>query len=335
MDASGLAALVVAHAATPHDVLPKLTLGRAFTTWELDPLVIVGLLVAAVLYAGGVRRLRARGDAWPVGRSVAFLGVGLGSVAIATLSSMGAYDDTLFWIHMLQHMVLTMVAPVFLALGAPVTLALRALHGRPRRTLVRVLHSRFAKVIASPLVTTPLFVGTLYVLYFTPLYEATLRNDVLHELTHVHFLVAGCLFFWPILGLDPVPGRLPHMLRLFVLFVTLPAHAWLGIAIMGGDRVIAGGYYAELGRTWGPSLLGDQAIGGGLLWSSGDLISIVLFTVVFVQWFRAEEREALRRDRHADRETAAGREDAELAAYNAYLAELASRTGPTPRGGPA
>lgn len=316
--------MLLAHGAQPHDLPAPLTSTRAFTEWQFDPIVVAALLVGAGLYLLGVRRLRARGDAWSVARTVSFVGFGLGSIAVATLSSLGVYDDTLFSVHMVQHMVLSMVAPVFMALGAPVTLALRALHGRPRQTLVTVLHSRVAGVLGSPLVTAPIFVGTMFVLYFTPLYQATLEHDWLHELTHVHFVLAGCLFFWPILGLDPLPGRLHPLMRIGVLFVTLPMHAWLGISIMGGHQIIAGHYYQELGRTWGPSLASDQAIGGGLLWASGDFISILLFIAIFVQWVRADEREAKRTDRRMDRAEAEHREDDELAAYNAYLADLAA-----------
>ena len=322
--------MLLAHGDETHGGLPALTVVRAFTEWELDPVVIVGLVIAAGLYLAAVRRLRERGDAWSAWRTGSFLGLGLGSIALATLSSLGAYDTTLFSVHMVQHMVLTMVTPVFLALGAPITLALRAMTGRPRRALVTVLHSRVAKVVASPLVTAPIFVGTLFVLYFTPLYEATLRSATLHELVHVHFVVAGCLFFWPLLGLDPLPGRLHPMMRLLVLFVTLPMHAWLGISIMSGSQIIAGDYYRELGRTWGPSLASDQAIGGGLLWSTGDFISIVLFIIIFGQWVRADEREARRVDRRIDRAEGEQREDEELAAYNAYLADLAAGVRPGP-----
>lgn len=320
-----LPGMLSAHGAAPHDLPPPFTVARAFTEWQIDPVVVVLLLAVAGLYLGGVRRLHARGDSWSRGRTISFVGLGLGSIAIATLSSLGVYDDTLFSVHMVQHMVLSMVAPIFMALGAPVTLALRALgHGRPRQVLVSVLHSRVAAVLGSPLVAAPIFVGTMFVLYFTPLYQATLEHDWLHELTHVHFVFAGCLFFWPILGLDPVPGRLHPLMRILVLFVTLPMHAWLGISIMGGHQIIAGHYYAELGRTWGPSLASDQSIGGGLLWASGDLISILMFIVIFLQWSHADEREARRTDRRMDRAEAEHREDDELAAYNAYLADLAA-----------
>ena len=304
-----------------YDGLPALTPSSAVAAWQADPVVISGLVLTAALYLWAATRLRRRGDAWPVGRDVAFLGGGLGTIALALLWWPGVYDDTLFWAHMVQHMALSMVAPVFLALGAPVTLLLRTLPARPRRSLTRALRSLPAKVVINPLVGFALLFGTPFVLYFTGLYELTLRNDVLHELLHVHFVLAGCVFFWPLLGIDPVPGRLPYPLRLILLFVTLPAHAWLGITIMSASTVLAGDYYRELARPWGPSLLHDQDIGGGLLWVTGDLVGLVIVAALLAQWVRADRREATRLDRTFDR----GADDDEWAAYNARLAALAAR----------
>ncbi|HEU5035193.1 MAG TPA: cytochrome c oxidase assembly protein [Mycobacteriales bacterium] len=309
-----------------YDGLPPLSPSSGLTAWEANPVVIAGLVVAGGLYLWASLRLRRRGDHWSVGRMIAFLGGGLGTIALATLWWPGAYDDTLFWAHMVQHMTLSMVSPIFLALGAPVTLALRTLPAGPRQGLVRVLHSLPAKIVMNPLVGFALLFGTPFVLYFTGLYEATLRNSVLHEWLHVHFIVAGCVFFWPLIGVDPVPGRLPHPMRLLLLFVTLPAHAWLGISIMSQHTVLAGDYYRALARPWGPSLLHDQSIGGGLMWATGDLIGLIVVAALFVQWARADAREAVRTDRAFDRAAglAGQREADETDAWTAYNARLAA-----------
>jgi len=255
-----------------------------------------------------------------------FLG-GLAVVALALQSGIGVYDDTLFWAHMAQHMLLSMLAPIFLALGAPVTLLLRTLPTGGRRRLAGALRSLPAKVLVNPLVGFALLFGTPFVLYFTGLYGLTLRNDLVHELLHLHFVVAGCVFFWPIVGIDPVPGRLAHPLRMLLLFVTLPAHAWLGITIMSDNAVIAGSYYRALARPWGPSLLHDQTIGGGLLWATGDLVGVVVLAALFVQWSRADAREAARVDRTLDRgrQHHGADDDDAWVAYNAHLAALARR----------
>ena len=185
---------------------PPLTVPRAFTSWGFDPYLAAFVLVAVGLYLYGVHKLRARGDTWSAWRTFAFVGLGLGTVVIATQSFLAVYDTTLFSVHMVQHMVLSMISPIFLALGAPVTLALRTLAKRPRRWLLAVLHSRVAKILTFPPLTWALFVGTPFALYFSEWYELTLRNTYMHEVLHLHFLLVGCMFFWPLLGLDPVPG---------------------------------------------------------------------------------------------------------------------------------
>jgi putative copper resistance protein D len=303
-----------------YDGPPPLTVGHAFTSWAPSITVLVGVVVLAVAYLTASTRLRRRGDAWPVGRDIAFVAGGLGTITLALTWWPGAYDGTLFWAHMVQHMVLSMVSPIFLALGAPVTLLLRTLPAGPRRGLVAVLRSRAAAIVINPLVGFALLFGTPFALYFTGLYQETLTHPLLHEALHVHFVLAGCVFFWPLIGVDPVPGRLPHPMRLILLFVTLPAHAWLGISIMSANYVIAGDYYRALGRSWGPTLLADQNIGGGLLWATGDLVGLLVVAALFVQWARADDREAVRTDRTLDRRAA---EESAWQSYNARLAALA------------
>jgi putative copper resistance protein D len=192
-----------------------------------------------------------------------------------------------------------------------------------------LLHTPVARVLSFPLVGVVVLIVSMYGLYFTSLYGLSLRNDVVHELTHAHFLLAGCLFYWPIIGIDPLPGRLPHWARLMVLFMTFPLHALLAVAIMSYSEVFAADYYAEHPRTWGTTLLTDQHSGGGLMWAAGELVGAVVFVALFVQWSRADERQARREDRRADRDEGSGRD--ELAAYNAYLARLSGRAPqPTP-----
>lgn len=291
----------------PHGEAPPLTALRLVTEWEPAVLPVAGATVAAALYLVGVHRLRVRGDPWSRWRTVLFVGLGLGTLLLATTSALAVYDTTLLWVHMVQHMVLGMLTPVFLALGAPVTLALRVLPRQGRVALQAVLHSRLARVLTFPVVAGALFVATPFALYLTGWYDATLRNPLLHDLNHVHFVLVGALWFWPLLGLDPMPVRVPYPLRLLAVFATMPFHAFLGVAIMGASTLIAGDYYRELGRTWGPSPEKDQEIAGGVLWASGDLVALVVLGALFVQWARASEREAVREDRRLDRLEAARR----------------------------
>lgn len=284
------------------DSLPPLTWDEVWTTWVFEPLPAIAVALAAGLYMYGVGRLSARGVRWPVGRTLAFIGMGLGSIVVATQSFLAAYDTTLFWVHMAQHMLLTMWAPMFLALGAPVTLALRTLPKGGRSALLTVIHSRVARVLTFPLLAGAMFVINPWVLYFTPLYEATLSNEFLHNWNHLHFVVVGCLWFWVILGIDPLPGRPSHPMRLLAVFLTLPFHAFLGVAIMSSSEIIGGHWYEEVARTWGPTLAEDQRIAGSMLWAWGDVMAVVMMIILFVQWARAADREAVRVDRELDRQ---------------------------------
>jgi len=271
------------------------------TGWSFEPVLLGVIAVLAGLYLYGVHKLHARGDKWPRGRTVAFVVLGLGSAVIATQSALGTYDTVLLSVHMAQHMILSMVTPLMMALGAPVTLALRTLPARPRKWLLSVLHSRFAKVLCFPLIGFTLFVASPWALYFSGWYDATLRSPELHDLLHLHFILVGSLFFWPLLGLDPVPGRVIYPFRLLMTFLTLPFHAFLGITIMSASKLIAEDWYTSFDRSWPPSPLHDQYIAGGLLWGSGDLVGLLFFGVLFVQWVRESQREARREDRRLDR----------------------------------
>jgi cytochrome c oxidase assembly factor CtaG len=279
-----------------------------FNEARLEPFPLLVIVVLGGLYLYGVLRLRARGDAWPVGRTIAFVGLGLGTIAIALLSGLAAYDTTSFAAHMVQHMLLTMVATVFLALGAPITLALRTLPLRPRRVLLSVLHSRVAKVLTFPLIPWLLFVGSPFALYFSGWYGATLDHRALHELLHVHFLLVGSLFFWPLLGIDPVPGRIGYPGRMLLSAATLPFHAFLGVAIMSvtpdGNGLLAGDHYLAFQSL--KESIWEQQVGGGLLWASGDVVGLLFLFVMLFQWMRDSEREAAREDRRLDRLEAAG-----------------------------
>jgi putative copper resistance protein D len=205
---------------------------------------------------------------------------------------------------MVQHMVLAMLVPLALALGAPVTLALRTLPHGPRRWLLAVLHSRVAKVLSFPPLTLALYVVSPWALYFSSWYDATLTHVWLHELMHLHLVVVGTLFFWPIVGIDPLPGRVGYPFRMLLVVLTLPFHAFLGVTIMGQDTLLGGDHYRALrelpGYGWLPDPLDDQHLAGGLLWASGDLVGLVLFGVLFAQWVRASMKEAAREDRRLD-----------------------------------
>ena len=290
--------------------LPEFTFGTVFTAWTIDPFLFVGAVWVTGLYLVGVGILHRRGDRWPIGRTLAFVVAGMGGFFFATASGLSTYDTTLLSVHMVQHMILSMWVPLFLALGAPVTLALRTLPGTarsgPRSWLLVVLHSRVAKVLSFAPLAFALYVLSPWALYFTKWYDASLTSPFVHEMMHVHLVAVGTLFFFPLLGVDPVPGRLTYPFRLIVIFLTLPFHAFLGITVMDQKTLIGYEHYASLRdgpmADWLPSIAGDQHLAGGILWGSGDLIALTFFGVLFVQWVRSSLQEAKREDRRLDRE---------------------------------
>jgi putative copper resistance protein D len=283
--------------------LPAPTVATLLTP-RPDSWLAVALLAAAAGYLYAVHLLRTRGHRWPVGRTVAFLGPGLGGIAAVTLTGVHDYDTALLSVHMVQHMTLSMLAPIFLALGAPVTLVLRVLPREPRRVLLAVLHSRPARVLAHPLVAFGLFVATPFALYMSGLYEATLRNTLLHEVAHAHFIAVGCLFFWPLLGIDPLPGRWPYPARALLMVLSTPFHAVLGLTVMQSRELLGGDWYPSLGLSWADPAA-DQVVAGGILWAAGEAVSVTMLAVLVVQWMRASDREARRIDRELDRQEAA------------------------------
>lgn len=289
-----------------------------------EPFFLLSCLLALGLYGWAVLRLRKRGDAWPVGRSVAFL-AGLATIVLVMCTALNDYGMVLFSVHMVQHMILSMLSPLLLLLGAPVTLALRALptagRGRrgPRELLVALLHSSWLRVVSHPAFTLPLFVASLYGLYFTPLFDALMGSYVGHVGMMAHFLAVGLIFFWPIMGVDPGPHRPGYVMRILALFAGMPFHAFFGIALMMGTEPMVETYAAP------PSVLGvealeDQNAAGGIAWAFSEIPSVMVLLALLVQWYLSEQRQARRQDRAADRDG-----EKELAAYNAYLASLDAR----------
>ncbi|MER7417799.1 cytochrome c oxidase assembly protein [Micromonospora peucetia] len=299
ISAAAAVAAPVATAATP----PPFTVTSVFTETKLDSWLAVGLVLAAGIYLYGVHRLRVRGDRWPIARTVFFLGPGLGGIAAVTVSGLHAYDTALLSVHMVQHMVLSMISPIFLALGAPVTLALRTLPLRPRKRLLAIVHSRIARIYSFPLVAFAIFVVNPFALYFTDLYRYTLENVWAHEVVHAHFIMTGCVFFWPLLGLDPLPGRWPYPARALLMLLSVPFHTVLGLTIMQSSTLFGGDWYPSLGLTWSDPWQ-DQVLAGGILWAGGEFVSVTMLAVLVVQWMRQAEREARRIDRDLDRQEA-------------------------------
>ncbi|MEU2549378.1 cytochrome c oxidase assembly protein [Streptomyces roseolus] len=303
--------------------LPPFTLGRGLE-FSPDLFFLVGCLVALGLYGWGVARLRGRGDAWPVSRTVLFT-AGVLSVALVMCTKLNDYGMVMFSVHMVQHMMISMVSPILLLLGAPVTLALRALPvaGRgslgPREVLLKLLHSRYMKIITHPVFTIGVFIASLYGLYFTPLFDTLMASKPGHIAMMVHFLAVGVVFFWPIMGVDPGPHRPGYVMRMLELFAGMPFHAFFGIAMMMASQPMVKAY-ENPPASLGIDALADQNAAGGIAWAFSEIPSVLVLIALVYQWYHSEQRQAVRKDRQADRDG-----DKELAEYNAYLASLQGR----------
>ncbi|MFG6402626.1 cytochrome c oxidase assembly protein [Microbacterium sp. P04] len=306
-------------------VPPELDFAGWFTTWDID---LVWLFVAAAgifFYLAGVARLRKRGDSWPLHRTILWV-AGMLLLFWVTCGPINAYQDYLFSMHMVGHMLLTMAIPLLLVPGAPVTLAARAIRKRDdgtrggREWILWAVHSPVARILTNPYVAAGLFIGSLWLFYYTDLFRWSLYDHLGHEWMTAHFLLTGYLFVLSLIGIDPVPYRLSWPMRLLVLIGIMAMHAFFGIAIMMQSGLMVAEWFGAMGRTWGVSPLADQYVGGGVAWSVGEIPTLILAIAVAIQWSRSDERMQRRRDRQVDR---AG--DIELDEYNARLAAMAER----------
>lgn len=294
-------------------------------TWRFDWFWVAVVVFLAWVYLWAFARVRARGGQWSGLRLGSWM-IGLLVLTYATSGAFAVYARVLFSVHMMEHMTLTMIIPIFLVLGAPVTLLLKALEPRqdgtrgPREWILRLVHSTWSRIITNPVFAGINFAGSLVFFYFTPMFGVALRYHVGHEFMMVHFLFTGYIFALVLIGIDPIPKRPAYPFRLVMLIATLGYHAFVGIAIMTGDALLQASWFGNLGRGWGASAIDDQHMGGAFMWALGEIPTMIIAVIVAVQWSRAGEREAKRIDRQADRD-----DDAELRAYNEMFERLQQR----------
>jgi cytochrome c oxidase assembly factor CtaG len=309
---------------------PEPTLSRILFSYEPNALMIGVLTLMVALYIKGVVVLTKRGDKWPVGRTVAFA-LGIAATDFATSGGLGLYAQFSFSYHMMSHMVLGMIAPIGLVLGAPMTLALRTLpQGRNseergvRGSLLAALHSKIGVIYTNPIVALAIFDGSLFALYFTDLFAVLMQSHVGHLFMSLHFLAAGFLFFFIIIGVDPNPRRVHHLVQIVILFAAMSIHAFFSVALMSTTTLIDKGFYASLQTPWLGDALADQKLGGSIGWAMGEIPILIALVATFINWMRDDSREAKRIDRNTARQAAMGEPD-DLANYNQYLQDLAKR----------
>jgi len=319
-------ALSVVGIATP----PEPTWSRIFLSYEPNALIIGILVIMVALYIKGVMVLTKRGDKWPVGRTISFA-LGIAVIDFATSGGLGLYAHFSFSYHMMAHMLLAMIAPIGLVLGAPMTLALRTLpQGRTasergvRGSLLAALHSKIGSFYTNPIVALLIFDGSLFALYFTDLFASMMQSHIGHLFMTLHFLAAGFLFFFVVIGIDPNPRKIPHLVQIVILFAAMSIHAFFSVALMSTTTLIDKGYFASLQTPWLTDLLADQKLGGSIGWAMGEIPILIALVATFINWRRDDAREANRIDRNTARQAAMGQPD-DLANYNQYLQKLAQR----------
>lgn len=314
-----------AYSLTGYPLPPAPSAWHWVSLWRLEILTAFAVITAGVMYALWVARLRRRGDTWPWYRTAWFM-LGIAAMLWITQGAPTIYGMVTFSAHMVEHMLLVMVAPIPLALGAPVTLALRALPARtdgsrgPREYLRGVIDSRLLRLLSNPIFAAVNFAGSLVIFYYSPLFEFALRNHVGHLWMIVHFTLAGYFFANALVGIDPGPNRPSYPMRIVMLFATMAFHAFFGVTIMASQVLLAPTWFGLMGRDWGPDAITDQQYGGSIAWGIGELPVVLLAIGVIVSWRRDDEKEGRRKDRQAARD-----DDAELKAYNAMLAQVAER----------
>ena len=309
---------------------PSPTFSRLLLGYEPNGLFLSLLILLVALYIKGVVTLSRRGDKWPVNRTI-FFALGISVADFAVNGGLGMYSHVAFSFHMVAHMALATLAPIGIALGAPITLALRTLPtGRAaqergiRGYALALLHSRYSKIVTHPIVAMLIFDISMFALYFTNLFSWLMSYHFGHFFMEMHFFIAGFLFFAAIMGIDPIPNKLPFIGRIVVIFAAMSIHAFFSVSLMSSTVLVDGGYFASLDRPWWPDLLADQRAGAAFGWAFGEIPILLALAATFVQWVRSDSNEAARIERNSERAKASGIPD-ELERYNDYLKSLEKR----------
>lgn len=307
---------------TGYELPPAPSTASWFTVWRWDWLWVAICFFLLALYLWAFIILRRRGDKPSFPRLFSWI-IGLVVLFYITSGALSVYGKVQFSVHMVDHMSLTMIAPIFLVLGTPITLALKVLGSRtdgtrgPREWILWAVHSRYSAVVTHPIFAAVMFAGSIVVFYFTPILEIAMKYHAGHELMNLHFLLTGYIFALSLVDADPIPKRYPYPMRLIVLLATVAFHAFFGVAMMGSENLLAPDWFGNMGRTWGGTAMEDQVVGAGAMWAIGEVPTLVLAILVVVSWLRQDKKDTKRYDRQAERDG-----DAELEAYNQMFAQM-------------
>ncbi|WP_030909163.1 cytochrome c oxidase assembly protein [Streptomyces sp. NRRL F-5126] len=278
-------------------MLPELTVGRGFTSWTLDPVALVAVVLLGALYAAGVARRLRSGGRWSVLRTALFAVVGLGMIVVATMSSLAVYDRVLFWPAAVQNILLDLLAPLGLALGDPLGLA------SPEGRLRRAVASRPVRLLTFPLVSSLFVLVSELTIYFTPYFPTALHNDLVRQLMHAQLLFTGCLFVLPMLSKqEMLPRWCSYPVRAVLVFLDGLFDSLPGLVVMTSSTLVAGDWYRAHPRTWGPTLQFDQTLGGGLMLTLAEIVALPFLIAVFFQWWQSERVRTAELDARLDAE---------------------------------
>jgi cytochrome c oxidase assembly factor CtaG len=290
--------------ATAYSGPPKLTLARTFTEWRVDVPMLVLILAVLAWYLASAAKVRRGGGQWGIGRTFAFVVLGLGFWAIATMAWPGVYESALFYARATQTVLLVLVSPLFLAMGKPLTLLIAA-YPRVGRTVEKAVRSRVAKVVTFPAITTLLLVAVPMSMYFTTWYTHVFYSSTIRELTYVILMVPGYAFFWTLLRVDPVPKEYPYGVAMWITAAEVVGDAFFGIAVIADQTMIGAAHYHAVGYPYGPTLATGQVLGGGIIWILGDAVGLPFLAAQLIQMMRADKREAAEIDNELDARDAA------------------------------
>jgi cytochrome c oxidase assembly factor CtaG len=290
------------------------------TVWQFAPIVTAAVVILAALYLWGVLRVARRHPArpWPAWRTGMFFG-GLAVIVLATESGIGSYDDVLFWDHMVQHLMLLMVAPPLLIFGQPITLLLHASRNPLHTWAKRAVRSRVASFLTWPVFGVVAYTFAVMAAHLTSLASLVETNQTLHNAEHVVFLVVGYLFFLPIIGTEPIRWRLSYPVRFIILVLIMPVDTFTGL-MLGYGTAGSPGVPSGPQPAWAPDPVADLHTGGAVMWVGGDALMFGLMMLVFLMWSMDE------------RSVASGRGWLEAARRNSLASLVASRPAPAAPG---
>lgn len=322
------------------------TSGLLSWEWSVWDAVVAALAIA---YLAGVLACRRQGQRWPAGWVCCFLG-GLVAWVIAVNSAVGVYSDVLFAVHMAQHLILIMLVPVLLALGRPLSLWVSAAATpQQERRREALLGSRPIGVLTHPATGFVLYSAVLIGTHLTPFLQLRLLHPWLEHVEIAAYVVSGYLVFLSVIGGEPVRWRrVPYLLRIGLLMAGMLPDTLVGVVLMLVPHPMAPAFAAAR-PGWGPSLLDDQQMAGGIMWFFGDTGMAAVAVVILGMWSRsrgseadlgtwleAARRNTLSGTANTDSSSPAEdslAEDADvdseeaLAAYNAMLARLHRESG--------